>query len=398
MAVYIKGGNTGNPIANYIVQGLNLYKPSTTSTTQKTSSIPSTPYGSTYKPSSGSSSGIVANKTYTTSGGGSGGASTPAQTYSQPVSTSSSSSGGGSSSSGSSGSSGYSVNLKAPNLKWSPTDEMRAEWDRLSQMRAENKYTPFLTSLADELADYTRQADINKSDIQSQNTASQLGLANVVQNTMKQDIIDNAIRRGATESGWLDEMLQQAGKYEVEQRTGMQKETNKALENIANALLGKQEEVSARKTDIEAAKANEMVLDTKEQELVAKNDYISNQLAKWEAQYKIAALEAQVAYQNDNLEYQYAALQAQREAENASNALQEAKLNLDKEWQNYQISKSSYTPQSTNYTYSLTLPNGQKISNLSGSEYMSAYDRFYNNANSGSGTSSLEQAILSLLQ
>ena len=127
----------------------------------------------------------------------------------------------------------YNVNL--PTIDWSftPTEAQRGGWQTQATATAAQEIDPQLQAIATALQQYMTQGQNVRAELNPRYTNQRLGIANIIQNTVKQEAINNAIRRGAEQSGWLPQALMEAGKLETEQRSGIEAQRNQDLAALA---------------------------------------------------------------------------------------------------------------------------------------------------------------------
>ena len=127
----------------------------------------------------------------------------------------------------------YNVNL--PTIDWSfnPTEEMRGGWQTQATATAAQEIDPQLLKIKLALDQYMTQGQNVRAELNPRYTNQSLAIANIVKNTVKQEAIDNAIRRGAEQSGWLPQALMEAGQLETEQRSGIETQRNQELAALA---------------------------------------------------------------------------------------------------------------------------------------------------------------------
>jgi hypothetical protein len=230
-----------------------------------------------------------------------------------------------------------SANISIPDLSWNPTSEQLANWLLLGGQQAETEAAPQRTSLTTGLERYTNQAGEAQTAANKQYTDQELSLANIVKNTVLKSIEENAIRRNATESGWLGGQQKEAGRYETEQRAGIKNTANDYFNQLSNAVLEKTNETNDLLTELERVKglrtnvlANQLQGTERSNVFQEKNQTFQNEYARGsminseEAQaalnaYNNAALAAQIEstnWQQNFAEEEFAANQAQQNWQN----------------------------------------------------------------------------------
>lgn len=133
----------------------------------------------------------------------------------------------------------YNVNL--PQIDWSfnPTEQQRGGWNTQATATAAQEIDPQLQAIAAALQQYMTQGQNQRNELNPRYTGQSLSIANIIQNSVKQEAINNAIRRGAEQSGWLPSALMEAGKTEASMRGDIESQRNQDLNALA-ALEGQQ--------------------------------------------------------------------------------------------------------------------------------------------------------------
>ena len=127
----------------------------------------------------------------------------------------------------------YNVNL--PTIDWSftPTAEQRGGWQTQATATAAQEIDPQLLAIKAALDQYLAQGQNVRAELNPRYTNQSLAIANIIQNTVKQEAINQAIRRGAETSGWLPSALMQAGQLETQQRGDIETQRNQDLAALA---------------------------------------------------------------------------------------------------------------------------------------------------------------------
>ena len=127
----------------------------------------------------------------------------------------------------------YNVNL--PTIDWGfyPTAEQRGGWQTQAQATAAQEINPQLLAIKAALDQYLTQGQNVRAELNPRYTNQSLAIANIIQNTVKQEAINQAIRRGAETSGWLPSALMQAGQLETQQRGDIETQRNQDLAALA---------------------------------------------------------------------------------------------------------------------------------------------------------------------
>jgi hypothetical protein len=145
----------------------------------------------------------------------------------------------------------YKVNLPAIDWSFNPTGDQRTGWTNQATAQAGQEIDPQLQAIAQALQQYMTQGQNTRNELNPRYTNQSLGIANIVQNTVKQNAIDNAIRRGAENSGWLGSALDSAGQLEVEQRGALEAQRNQDLSAIAALEANQTQATGQQQTALE---------------------------------------------------------------------------------------------------------------------------------------------------
>ena len=127
----------------------------------------------------------------------------------------------------------YKVNL--PNIDWSftQTPEQQAQQQTQATATAAQEINPQLLALKAALDQYKAQGQVQRAELNPRYTNQSLAIANIIKNTVKQEAIDQSIRRGAETSGWLPSALMGAGELETQQRGDVEAQRNQDLAALA---------------------------------------------------------------------------------------------------------------------------------------------------------------------
>ena len=145
----------------------------------------------------------------------------------------------------------YKVNLPAIDWSFNPTEADRLGYTNQATAQAGQEIDPQLQAIAQALQQYMTQGQNTRNELNPRYTNQSLGIANIIQNTMKQGAIDNAIRRGAENSGWLGSALESAGQLEVEQRSALEAQRNQDLAAIAALEANQAQATGQQQTALE---------------------------------------------------------------------------------------------------------------------------------------------------
>ena len=127
----------------------------------------------------------------------------------------------------------YQVNL--PKIDWSftQTPEQQAQQQAQATGIAAQEINPQLQAIQAALDQYMAQGQVQRAELNPRYTNQSLAIANIIKNTVKQEAIDQAIRRNATESGWLPSQLIEAGYKETGLRGDIETQRNQDLAALA---------------------------------------------------------------------------------------------------------------------------------------------------------------------
>lgn len=167
-------------------------------------------------------------------------------------------------------------NVPVPKFEWNPQEEQKAKWLEDARVKAGLIVDPQVEAVNQALQRYLAETGQQKVNYNKQYTDESLAIANIIKNTVKQGIIDNAIARGAETSGELQRQLGEAGRYEVEQRTGVENARNAILQQLANAELAKQQETSDSLTALEKLRGAQTESLLADLERAAQEQYFKN--------------------------------------------------------------------------------------------------------------------------
>lgn len=127
----------------------------------------------------------------------------------------------------------YQVNLPSIDWGFNPTEAQRGGWQNQATATAAQEIDPQLQAIQAALQAYMTQGQNQRNELNPRYTNQSLGIANIVKNTIKQEAIDESIRRNAQNSGWLPSALMEAGKTETQQRGDIEAQRNQDLSALA---------------------------------------------------------------------------------------------------------------------------------------------------------------------
>ncbi len=255
---------------------------------------------------------------------------------------------------------GYSVNIAVPSLKWQPTAEQLAQYMQQGQTRANTVVDPQIQAVLQALARFKTEATNQQNEINPRYTNMSLALANVIKNQMYQPGVNELIRRGAADSGALRQLQDKVGRYETEQRTGVEQERNSILNALAQQVLGKEQETTDAQTALEKLRGQYTDVYSQEAEKTAWDRFLTETQGTFENQLAVEQLKNNVAAAIADQQYRAAALQAEQEQNAFSNSLAEKEFALQQALQNYNMSKKAYSsPTTPTQTITVSTPYGQ---------------------------------------
>ena len=147
-------------------------------------------------------------------------------------------------------------NVPVPSFNWSPSAGQRDDWLSQARVRAGLVVDPQIQAVNVALQRYLQETMEQRLGYNKQFTDESLAIANIIKNTVKQGIVDSAISRGAETSGELTRQLGEAGRFETEQRLGVEGARNEVLAQLARAELAKQTETSDSLIALEALRGS----------------------------------------------------------------------------------------------------------------------------------------------
>ena len=208
------------------------------------------------------------------------------------------------------------VNLNIPDFNWDPTEEQRAGYLEQGSNRANLIIDPQKQAEIEALEKFKQDVTSQISNINPRYTKMSLAIANMVDNTIKQDIIDELTRRGATTSGEMERQLASAGRYEVEQRSDIEGERNQLINALNTGQQQRGELSSSRLAELERLRGMQTAEETFQEEKyqrgmsdaekeslfgaeLSQAQMINSQQAQaYESQYNKALFDAQMNQQN----------------------------------------------------------------------------------------------------
>ena len=227
------------------------------------------------------------------------------------------------------------LNLNVPDYAWNPTDEQRAGWLEQATNRAGLQIDPQRASELEALENFKQNVTKQIGEINPRYTKMSLAIANIVDNTIKQDIVDELIRRGATTSGEMEKQLEGAGRFEVEQRAAVEGERNQLI----NALNTQEQQRGVQSAD-RLAELERLRGMTTSEELFQEEKYqrgtsAAEKSALFEAELAKASLEQQAQAAQYEAQYQQALFEAQMQQQEWERAQTERQFSFNQAQANY---------------------------------------------------------------
>ena len=232
---------------------------------------------------------------------------------------------------------GYAVNIDVPNFNWNPTNEQLAGWLQSGGTRANTVIDPQVQAVLQALSRFKTEAQNQQNEINPRYTDMSLALANVIKNQVYQPGVDSLIRRGAADSGALQQLGENSGKYEVEQRAAVEGERNQILNALANQVMGKEQETSDAQTALEKLRGQYTDVYAQENQNTAYNQDFQGKQSKFNADLSVGQLQNQVAAAIANQQYQQAVLAAQQQQSAFENSMSEKEFGLQQSLANYNM-------------------------------------------------------------
>ena len=227
------------------------------------------------------------------------------------------------------------LNLNIPNFAWNPTETQRAGWQETAKTRAGLVIDPQRQAEIESLANYRNEVTSQIGEINPRMTKMSLALANIVENSMKQEIVDELIRRGATTSGELPRQLQEAGRYETEQRGAVETERNSLIGELMKGQLGRETTSEERLAELERLRGMQEASELFEQEKYERGQMMGEQQAQFGAQLSQAQLQNQIAAAQYDAAYQQKLYEAEMAQQTWERGFSQQQLELQQASQAY---------------------------------------------------------------
>jgi hypothetical protein len=211
-------------------------------------------------------------------------------------------------------------NVPVPSFNWSPSAGQRDDWLSQARVRAGLVVDPQIQAVNVALQRYLQETMEQRLGYNKQFTDESLAIANIIKNTVKQGIVDSAISRGAETSGELTRQLGEAGRFETEQRLGVEGARNEVLAQLARAELAKQTETSDSLIALEALRGSYEQDFFSQLEAAAREQHFRNIQQDYANLLQKLGLEksyADTSWQQSFSEQQLAAQIAQQQAQQA---------------------------------------------------------------------------------
>ncbi len=284
---------------------------------------------------------------------------------------------------------GYSVNIDVPNFNWNPNTNQLAQYLQSGTTRANTVIDPQVSAILQALSRFKTEAGNQQNEINPRYTDMSLALANVIKNQVYQPGVDQLIRRGAADSGALQQLGESAGRYETEQRAGVETERNQILNALANQVMAKGQETTDAQTALEKLRGQYTDVYAGEEQQKGYEQFMNQNQSKFNADLQVGQLQNSVAAAIANQQYQQAVLAAQQQQSGFENQLSEKQYGLEAAMQAYNMRpKSAASPNLSEYD--LLKNQEQRLKNA-------VLQWQVSNPTGGNNQSSLEAAILKLL-
>jgi hypothetical protein len=264
-------------------------------------------------------------------------------------------------------------NLSVPNLAWNPNAQQKTDWLSEAVKRANLQIDPQVLSANQGYERFNTLAENQVAEINPQYDALSNAIANVFKNTVNQNLVNSAIRRGATESGWLPEELAKAGREEVSQRRNILSERDQILDSIRNQVLAKRQETDDTLAALETMRGAQTDVNYADLERLARGDFLEEKQNTFNNQLSNAQFQSGYSMDQANYLLNQFATQKNAALAEAELALNERKTALDEAMANYQMAQANaktYQPAAKTYTvrignYDVPLTTAQYISYMS---------------------------------
>jgi hypothetical protein len=305
----------------------------------------------------------------------------------------------------------YNVNL--PTIDWSfnPTTEQQGNWQTQAQATAAQEIDPQLQAIKTALEQYMAQGQNTRNELNPRYTNQSLAIANVIQNSVKQEAVNSAIRRGAENSGWLPSALMQAGQLETQQRGDVEAQRNQDLNALAALEAQQTQAAGEQNTTLEGLRGKRITTALADLENQAWQRAQQEKESQWNSALGGEQLRASAYGENASNQlagYQTQASVAMSDADRQLQAAIAAANQSNTEYQNkYTAAQDTYARQlaaaqaSQKGVTKTPLGYVQGIPYYSVNELNTLYQTYglgaYKPTTSTSGNDSLTQAILKLI-
>ena len=230
------------------------------------------------------------------------------------------------------------VDLSVPDFNWAPTAEQRAAWEQEAINQARMMYRPQISQAEENLKRFLQYAEEERGRINPQYDRLNLAVANVIENSVKQAVIEDAIRRGAETSGELPRQLEGAGRLEVAQRRDIENERNSILDEIRRRSEEEQRYIAGQISELRRMKALQAALAKQQLERQARSDWFEATKTGFEGELSLAGLNNAIAAQQYQADYNKALMNWQQQESAWERDFKNRQLALSQAQSNYSSS------------------------------------------------------------
>lgn len=227
------------------------------------------------------------------------------------------------------------ISLNVPTFAWSPTGAQAGGWEAEGARRAAMIYEPQREELARQLERYRGTVGEERERIHPMYDIQSRAVANIIENTVKQALVEDAIRRGAETGGELPRQIAGAGRFEVQQRREIETERGQAEATLSRALLTHERETGERITSLTQLQGlhGQQIRAALEREV---RDWAFRETgSKFEAELAVASLKNAIATAEYEAQYQKSVFQAQQQQQTWERGFSEQQLALQRQLATY---------------------------------------------------------------
>ncbi len=299
----------------------------------------------------------------------------------------------------------YNVNLPTIDWGFTPTDLQRGDWQTQATATAGQEIDPQLQAIKAALDQYMTQGQNVRNELNPRYTSQSLSVANWIENSVKQEAIDNAVRRNATESGWLPQQLQEAGYREAGMRGDIERQRNQELSALSALEASLTQTTGEQSTMLEGLRGKRITSELANLENTAWARSQQEKESQWTSALGGEQLRASAYGQNAANQLAGYQTQAGVAMSDADRALQAAIASTDQSntlWQqNFQQSNTDYARQlAASQAAQGGVANDTPAYLIPGTYEWNNYQNWLLNKNQGGATeeSPLERAIREALE